>query len=489
MRPIEILLSFVNLLTFFVFAISLSGALFWMRYLALLALLIAVSQILMEGSRWQMVPAYALAVLFFLVWLLDGQPAIKGLVVGLSAIALIVSIILPIMLPVFRFPHPNGAYKIGTLTYHWVDVDRPEIFSTEPNDRRELMVQIWYPANKESSSPKVPYIQDSDFVTTALARLHNFPDFSLTHLKYVTTNAVSSAPVAEDKPNYPVLIILEGLTGYRQMNTFQVEELVSHGYIVVGIDQPGAAATVVFPDGHQINVPSVNNVMQPLIHQSFSPSETIPQLNGQAMPIGIIPYFAQDVSFTLDQLDSINTTDPKNILTDKLDLQHIGVFGMSLGGAVGAETCLKDPRIKACLIEDVTMTANVVQEGLQQPSMFITRPTDTMRLERQTSGGWAEEDIAQTQTTMRSVYDSLPGDGYFIQVPGMYHIDMTDDTYISPIFLTIGFSGPIGIQRAHDIINAYSLAFFDRHLMGKSEVLLDGLAKRYPEVIFETRHP
>jgi hypothetical protein len=87
---------------------------------------------------------------------------------------------------------------------------------------------------------------------------------------------------------------------------------------------------------------------------------------------------------------------------------------------------LKDPRLKACLIEDVAMTADVVQKGLQQPGMFITRPADTMRLERQTTGGWAEKDIEQTLTTMRSVYNSLPADGYFVQVPGMYHIDLTD---------------------------------------------------------------
>jgi hypothetical protein len=36
------------------------------------------------------------------------------------------------------------------------------------------------------------------------------------------------------------------------MNTFQVEELVSHGYIIVAIDQPYAAASVVFPDGRQV---------------------------------------------------------------------------------------------------------------------------------------------------------------------------------------------------------------------------------------------
>ena len=30
---------------------------------------IAVAQVLMEGPRWQMVPAYALAGLFFVIWL------------------------------------------------------------------------------------------------------------------------------------------------------------------------------------------------------------------------------------------------------------------------------------------------------------------------------------------------------------------------------------------------------------------------------------
>ena len=45
--------------------------------------------------------------------------------------------------------------------------------------------------------------------------------FSFGHLKYVTTNAIPSIPVADDKPDYPVLIFLEAANGFRQMNTFQ----------------------------------------------------------------------------------------------------------------------------------------------------------------------------------------------------------------------------------------------------------------------------
>jgi hypothetical protein len=90
---------------------------------------------------------------------------------------------------------------------------------------------------------------------------------------------------------------------------------------------------------------------------------------------------------------------------------------------------------------------------------------------------------------MRAAYESLPGDGYYVQVPGMFHVDMTDVPLLSPLAPTFGLSGPIGAQRAHRIINAYSVAFFDRHLKGRPAALLDGPAEQYPEVCFEARRP
>src|SRR5215204_2816206 len=242
MRPIEILLLVANLLAFLVLAVPRLRAVPWMRHLAPIALAIAGAQVLVEGPRWQMVPAYALAGLFFLIWLLQNiAPAggyaghgrtnrfAVGLAVGLGVLGLAISIVLPIMIPVFRFPHPSGPYEIGTLTYHWVDADRPEVFTADPDDRRELMVQIWYPAEGDPSSPRAPYIQDADAVTSAFARLFDVPEFLIGNLKHVTTNAIPSAPVAapmaDDEPGYPVLIYLEGSGAFRQMNTFLVEEL------------------------------------------------------------------------------------------------------------------------------------------------------------------------------------------------------------------------------------------------------------------------
>ncbi len=501
MRPIETLLFLANLLTFFVLVSPLPRAVRWMRYLAPITLLVAALQVLMEGPRWQMFPAYALAGLFFLIWLRQnitptGRPAgqkrthllARGLGIGLGVLGLAVSISLPMVLPVFHFPQPSGQYQIGTLTYHWVDTNRQEVFATDLKARRELMVQIWYPAKEGPASPRAPYMQDADAVAPAFARLFRLPAFLFAHLKYVTTNAIPSAPLADDESSYPVLIFLEGLTGFRQMNTFQVEELVSQGYIVAAIDQPYTAALVVFPDGHQTAMPPLEQI-RPLIHQSYSPAEYAPTLNGQTFENGIIRYLAQDVSLTLNQLAALNEADPNGILTGRLDLQRIGAFGVSLGGIVVGEACRLEPRLRACLVMDAPMSTNVVQAGLKQPSMWITRDADTMRLERQRAGGWSEADIYEHQTTMRSVFGSLPEDGYFVQVPGMFHINLTDVPSWSPLFPLLGLVGPIGVQQAHSIINAYSLAFFDQHLKGQPATRFGGLIKQYPEVLFETRRP
>jgi hypothetical protein len=144
------------------------------------------------------------------------------------------------------------------------------------------------------------------------------------HFEYVTTHAIASAPVAGDQPSYPVLIYLEGLIGYRQMNTFQVEEMVSHGYIVAAIDQPYVAARVVFPDGRQADY---DDRFDPPHRQPGYDPNTFPAHS--AFYFDRISYLAQDALFTLDQLAALNQANPNGILTGRLDLQRAGLFGHS----------------------------------------------------------------------------------------------------------------------------------------------------------------
>ncbi|MFN8439834.1 MAG: hypothetical protein U0175_03640 [Caldilineaceae bacterium] len=474
MRPLETLLIVVNVLTFIVLALPLPSSLHGMHYAALLALLIAAMQVLFEGARWQMFPAYGFTLLLFLLWLpgivipdsihVNRPVAILGMVAGLLILS--ISIALPILVPVFHFPHPTGPYAIGTLTQYWVDTTRKDDFGLAPNTQRELMVQIWYPAKNDPAAPRTPYVEHPEGLVT-LAKLARMPEFIFNHFHYVTTNAIPSAPVADAEPRYPVLIFMSGRGGYRQSNSVQVEHLVSHGYIVVALDQPYASSGVVFPDGRIVT-------MDPRMFDPERPGH--PPFFDSAQ---IFPYLAQDVSFTLDQLSALNQAEPDGILTRRLDMEHVGVFGVSLGGIATGEACHLEQRVSACLVLDAAMPADVVESGLQQPTMWISREAQWMELE-----GWKQADIDETQNSMRTVYDSLPGDGYLVLVPGMFHVNHADAPYFSPVGSKIGFTGPIDGRRGLDIINAYSLAFFDKELKGQPASLLDGASSQFPEVSF-----
>jgi predicted dienelactone hydrolase len=257
-----------------------------------------------------------------------------------------------------------------------------------------------------------------------------------------------------------VLLFSHGRGGYRQHNTAQVEELVSHGYVVAAIDHPHAAAGVVFPDGRQVDMD--------------------PRMLDRAFIDGVIPFLAQDAVFALDRLADLDRSD--DVLAGRLDLDDVGMFGVSLGGAVTGETCKIEPRVRACLPIDVFLPADVVEQGLRQPVMWISRDAGTMRRE-----GWSESDVEETHRTMRAVFERLPGAGYIVLVPGMYHADFSDFPLVSPLEKPLGLSGPLDAQRARAIPDAYALAFFEKHLGGRPAPLLDGPSAQFPEVLFESR--
>jgi predicted dienelactone hydrolase len=507
-RLLECALLLADVLAFLVVAIPVISTGRWMRYLPALALVIAFAQLLVEGSRWQMLLAYVLAVTFAILGWRQNMTATRKddertrphrivayVTVALGALLLALAAALPTVLPVFRFPRRAGPYAIGTVTYHWIDTSRAEAFATDSTQRRQLMVQIWYPAVGSDAAARGRYMPDADIVTVAFAHILNKRAFLFPQLRNVTSNAMLSVPVAVNQPRWPVLIFVEGAAGFRQMNTFQVEHLVSNDYVVVAIDQPGAAAAVVFPDGHQavgLTVPQFHAMVRP----SYMPGVNDSLLAELRMPNGytlhansIIPYLSQDVSFTIDRLAALNRADPYAILTGRLDLQRVGTFGVSLGGIVVGETCRRDARVRACLVMDAAMSAAVVNGGLQQPTMWLTRDAADMRRERERAGGWPEAEIEAHQTSMRAVYARLPGAGYFVRVSGMFHSNFTDIPTWTPLARQFAIAGPINADRAHDIVNAYTLAFFNRHLLGRPSILLDAPVSPFPEVRFESRRP
>ena len=144
-----------------------------------------------------------------------------------------------------------------------------------------------------------------------------------------------------------------------------------------------------------------------------------------------------------------------------------------------------EPRLKACLVLDARMTVRVARDGLRQPAMWITRPADVMRAERTKTGGWSEEDIAGHHQTMASAYQASR-QAWLINIEGIFHVQFTDVPFGSPLLDRL-LSGPLDDSRAHQVVNACTVEFFDQTLRGRRSALLTGDTTGLAEVEIASR--
>ena len=72
----------------------------------------------------------------------------------------------------------------------------------------------------------------------------------------------------------------------------------------------------------------------------------------------------------------------------------------------------------------------------------------------------------------------------------MFHLNYTVFPYTvaAPVGQALRRIGPIDWRAGHRIVNAYALAFFDRHLAGKPAPLLDGPSADFPEITVVSHH-
>lgn len=450
----------------------------WLIYSLIALYAVTLVQIIVGDFRWQMIPCYAASVILTISIIFRKQDrqqrsrSRKYFIASLWTTMLIlytsVMVALPVLLPVFTLNQPQGPYSVGTTLYHFVDNERPDEYSADSTDHRELMVQLWYPSEQESTEETVPYIRDVSAITQGLEQALSFPAWTLSHLGLVKTHAYSNIQLSSKEQKYPVLIFSHGMTGFRGQNTFQVEELASYGYIVVGIDHPYDAAATVYPDGREIliKMPSPSGFEALDRHMSL---------------------WTDDVSFILDQLEQLNKQDDQELFTGRLDLDRIGMFGHSYGGATAAQMLLKDSRIKAAINMDGTLY------GDPMPSTGLTKPYLQMNGEKSIdksefdnkldqaiaqSGKTKEEYEEFWEETVRRRTNALQGGGYTMTIPHTSHMSFTDFHLFSPLLPNQG-EDPRLVQR---IINEVSVAFFDQYLKGAPNNEMDRLSEKYPDI-------
>lgn len=375
-------------------------------------------------------------------------------------------------LQVGSLPPTTGPFSVGKVTAHWRDESRIEPLSPT-HEPRELMVDIWYPAEPSNAVP-AEYLDVTAYEKAmGTEGFQNFFREAAEALRqHVKTHAVFAAPFSVSAKRSPVLIFSPGGGMVREVYAAQFEDLASHGFVVAAISHPYDAIVTVFPDDRQI---AYSDKRWP----------TTPSVEGEAN-LNQIEWHANDIRFVLDELTNANQVSSSALpFSGHLDLDHVGAFGHSFGGIAAAHACQLDRRFKACLNEDGVVAKRPLFRddrgwAMDQAFMLIlhdqpTRPlTDEqvaqMKMPRERIEALARRLDADEEEAMRST-----GRGsYRVRLRGeeVGHMDFSD----LPLLGAHDRSDAEKRAAILAVVRSYVLAFFDQYLRGMNSELLNETA-------------
>ncbi|MGX6606579.1 alpha/beta hydrolase [Micromonosporaceae bacterium Da 78-11] len=351
--------------------------------------------------------------------------------------------------PRMVLPAPTGPYPIGTVALRLVDRARPDPVAG-PGTCRELMVSVWYPARDVAGHPRAAW--SSDPLLRAVLQFNGIPADPVGGPP-ITAGHVG-APVRGPGGRLPVVVYSHEAHDHRADTTIVVQDLASHGYLVVTVDHT-YDAFVEFPDGRLL-VP---------IDGDYS--------------LGA-PDFAADIPYVLDCIgrlaagrnpDADGRPLPAGLLGAP-DPQRIGMFGTSKGGTATALLMATDPRVRAGLSLDGPMEP-LVTTDLDRPFMLMTA------------------DFTRRTAPVAQFWSHLTGWRLDVRADGAVHNAYDDYQFLLPqIGASLGWSdkvlrgwiGTLRPGRAVRIQQAYPLAFFDLHLRRRRQRLLEGPSSAFPEM-------
>ncbi len=439
---------------------------------------ILVVQLLVEGYRWQLLVVYIMTALFIIFVLLRHSEKMVNLKIGkvlryslstLIVILLVATTLLSAYLPVFDLPKPDGPEKVGTQTFHFTDQNRDEVLTEDQSDKRELMVQVWYPTeNINNNKRDTLFPNDKEmfkkYIQSFSASL-KLPEFVLNYWKYSRTNSYENVEIIPSATPYPVVLLSHGMGTSRVLQASQAENLAIHGFIVVTIDHTYSTFATLFPDGRVTGYTTKMTTID------------------DRKEIGDI--WTKDVEFVINQIEKLNSGAIESQFKGKMDLNNVGTMGHSFGGATAFNATYLDHRIKAGVNMDGSLNEVEDREDINKPFMFIRSGSFEDWLANFEKDRNSDDEVTKfLSDELHIMKNVIEHGGDVIYIDGTQHFNFTDLQFYSELVKLSGITGDINGKRGSNIVNQYVLDFFNKQLKGTGGDLMEGPNENYPEVKF-----
>lgn len=291
-------------------------------------------------------------------------------------------------------PKPTGPYSVGTKA---IDVKDPSRTQLRDDTPRHWVIQAFYPSEKqEGTYPYRPETLENGGVEGVKILAHAQPKATL--LK---------------KGPYPVVIFVPGFGEAGQNYTILCEELASHGYVVLSLDQPYVSNFVRFPNGNTL-VPTLKDLWKSSRDRDYRY-----KYYDEAMAAAI-----EDIKFILKALREIK----EDGFVEYLNNKEVFLMGHSFGGNVAHTLGFEDPRIKGVIDIDSKITERKVFGRVGVPPNPQGKPVLFIRGMMQ----YQEEGIADQLAKIQNAE---------LWLPNVEHSAFSDNAYLAKHIKNYGQAG------------------------------------------------
>lgn len=338
----------------------------------------------------------------------------------LTAVALLIALIPPILFPQYRTPEVTGKYEVRTAVYTYTDTTRVEEF-TDTGEHRRVNVEFWYPGHAEGK--------------------------------------------------YPLIVFSHGAYGVRESNASTFTELASHGYVVVSIDHPYHSFYTQGADG---KVTMVNaEYMREVNDSNKDGVYTVEELYGLTQKW--MKLRTGDMNLVIDTILDKAGSDQEPVY-QLIDTKHIGVFGHSMGGAASVALARERSDVDAVVNLDAPFFTELVYDRKINDLAAKNEPYRVPLLNIYTDDVWRQLGKNSAYAANKTGNPNFK-DAYTVHFEGAKHLSLTDLPLFSPILANMLQRGQADIDKYYCIetMNRLILEFYDYTLKGTGQFAPQGM--------------
>ncbi|HEU0101729.1 MAG TPA: hypothetical protein VFR07_05355 [Mycobacteriales bacterium] len=365
-------------------------------------------------------------------------------------------------------PRPTGPFLTGTTLLHLRDRDRVDPLDPEQR-RRELRVQVFYPAASTGGRPLAPYAPPGE--VAALQAFYPVPKGAFT----VQTHSRLQAPVRAG--THKVVFFHHGLCASRTDTTAVNEQLASQGFVVVALASTHESPAVEFPGGR--------------VEKTTDPEYCLAggdpySAKSQRVLKDLLAVRVADTRYVLDQLIRLDRGANPDVagaplppgIAGTLDTEQVGIYGHSFGGATAAAVMREDRRFVAGVNLDGLLVGPVERSGLDKPFLVMGSSYHSQA----SDPSWASF-LPRLSGWHRWFRVQGAGHYRFIDLGGSVRRWGLDETLKQqdPETWRLVF-GDIGDGVSSAIVRTTTAAFFDRFLRGRAQPLLSSPHAYFPQL-------